>query len=342
MPDTPYTKMRRSDRAMTDDAWIRDFLQQAAVGTLATAHDNQPFVNTNLFVYDADAHAIYLHTARTGRTRDVIDANPQVCFSVMEMGRLLPADEALEFSVEYAGVTVFGTLEVVADEAAATHALQVLLDKYAPHLRAGEDYRPPVPAELKRTAVYRLVIDEWSGKQKAVDAHEGAFWYDAMPVLPSVQQQTAWRGQLAQIFISVASGEPMQAIERVEAVAQQGLRGDRYFGSYDPNEATNLTLIAQEDIDAVRRERDIPLTPQQTRRNLITQGVPLNYLVGKTFRVGEVVLRGGDLCEPCHTIAQATGYGKPLVQALLHRGGLRADVVTGGIIRAGDVITPLI
>jgi hypothetical protein len=343
-PDTDkYTDMRRSDRAITDDVWIQHFLQTAASGTLALADPDtaQPFVNTNLFVYDAQRHAIYLHTARTGRTRDLIVKNPRVCFSIMQMGRLLPADEALEFSVEYAGVTVFGQAQIVQDEDEATDALQALLDKYAPHLIAGDDYRPPVPPELKRTAVYRVDIDDWSGKRKSVEAFDGAFWYAAPPVLGSLQQRTAWRGTLKQIFIAPEGGQPVQSVETVEAVAKKGLRGDRYFGFHDEDEPTNLTLIAQEDIDAVQREYDIPLQPEQTRRNLITVGVPLSGLVGKTFRVGEAVLYGGLLCEPCHGIAESTGYGHRLIKAMVHRGGLRADVVKSGVIHPGDVIVPL-
>lgn len=338
-----YTDIRRNDRAVTDDTWIQAFLEQAASGTLATADPDtaQPFMNTNLFVYDADRHAIYLHTARTGRTRDLIEQNPRVCFSIMEMGRLLPAAEALEFSVEYAGVTVFGQAQIVTDEAEATDMLQALLDKYAPHLQAGDDYRPPVPPELKRTAVFRVDIDDWSGKRKQVDEFEGAFWYDALPILESVRQRTMWRGTLRQIFIAPDEGQPVQSVQQVEAVAKKGLRGDRYFGIHDSDEPTNLTLIAQEDIEAIQREYNIPLQPQQTRRNLITQGVPLSGLVGKTFQVGEAVLYGGLLCEPCQSIAQSTGYGPRLIKAMVHRGGLRADVVKSGWIRPGDVIVPL-
>jgi nitroimidazol reductase NimA-like FMN-containing flavoprotein (pyridoxamine 5'-phosphate oxidase superfamily) len=187
--DQPATTVRRSDRAVEDEAWIRRFLEQAAVGTLAMTYEGQPFVNTNLFIYDADDHCIYTHTANVGRTRAVIEVNPCVCFSIMEMGRLLPADEALEFSVEYAGVTVFGQANVVDDEEEATRILQQLLDKYAPHLHAGDDYRPPVPPELKRTSVFRIRIDEWSGKKKEVDdGFAGAFWYAGEPILASVQR----------------------------------------------------------------------------------------------------------------------------------------------------------
>lgn len=178
----PINQVRRADRAVTNEDWIRAFLHRAPFGTLATTHHKQPFINSNLFVYDEQAHVIYLHTAKVGRTRSNIEASSPVCFSISEMGRLLPADEALEFSVEYSGVTIFGMATVVDDDTEARHGLQLLLDKYFPHLRPGEHYRPIIPEELTRTSVYRINIESWSGKQKKVDADfPGAFFYNNLP-----------------------------------------------------------------------------------------------------------------------------------------------------------------
>ena len=174
----PRAQVRRQDRAVTDEGWIRELLKRAPYGTLATVRDGQPFVNMNIFVYDEAANALYLHTARAGRTRSNVEADERVCFSVAEMGRLLPAPTALHFSVEYAGVVVFGRAHIIEDDAEAERALQQLLDKYAPHLRPGRDYRPIQPEELAVTSVYRITIDEWSGKQKvAAPDHPGAFLY---------------------------------------------------------------------------------------------------------------------------------------------------------------------
>lgn len=164
----PPTAVRRADRAVEDDAWIGAFLRHAPVGTLATVHDGRPFVNMNLFVYDAAAHALFLHTAHVGRTRANVAASEAVCFCVHEMGRLLPADTALEFSVEYAGVTIFGQGRIVTDPEAARAALQLLMDKYAPHLRPGSDYHPITDEELRRTTVFRVDVDQWVGKRKRV------------------------------------------------------------------------------------------------------------------------------------------------------------------------------
>lgn len=159
--------MRRRDRRVDDDDWIAAVLAREAVGVLATASGEQPFLNGNLFVHDPDARAIYVHTARRGRTRSNAEANPRGCFHVFWLGRLLPADTALEFSAEYESVTVFGRLEPVDDRSEARRALELLLEKYAPHLRPGRDYRPVVDEELDRTTVLRLAVEAWSGKRNA-------------------------------------------------------------------------------------------------------------------------------------------------------------------------------
>ncbi len=183
--DDPRSLLRRRDRGK-DDAWVAAFMKRAAYGFLATVGSGgQPFLNSNLFVYDDTGgdRRIYLHTHRTGRTRDNLESAEKVAFSTVAMGRLLPAPEALEFSVEYAGVVAFGTGRVVTDQVEAREALQMLLDKYAPHLRPGVDYRATTDDELKRTAVYRIDVEAWSGKQKEVpEDFPGAFSLDLPPV----------------------------------------------------------------------------------------------------------------------------------------------------------------
>ena len=161
-------KILRQDRAQ-EDGWIGAYLEAASFGFLATVDDGQPFLNSNLFAYVDESRVIYLHTARRGRTRENLEEAAKVAFSVAAMGRLLPAAEALEFSVEYSGVVVFGRGSVVRDAEEAERALQMILDKYAPHLRPVRDYRPIMPQELNRTTVYRIDIDSWSGKEKFVE-----------------------------------------------------------------------------------------------------------------------------------------------------------------------------
>jgi uncharacterized protein len=175
-PDRVLNAVRRSDRAVHEEAWIQTRLNSAAFGVLAMADGGQPFLNVNLFAFDRDRRALYFHTAPTGRTLETIERNPRVCFVVADMGRLLPADEAMEFSVEYESVVVFGRACVVKDTDEARHGLQLLLDRYAPHLRPDRDYRPITDDELRRTGVFRVDIESWSGKRKAADADfPGAF-----------------------------------------------------------------------------------------------------------------------------------------------------------------------
>jgi len=164
--DRPAGEVRRRDRAVTDEGWI-------------TVAEGQPFINTNLYIYDEGSHAIYLHTAREGRTRSNLERDGRVCFSVAEMGRFLPANIAYEFSVEYAGVTVFGHGSVVDDDEEKRRALDLLMEKYAPHLKPERDYRPPNQEELDRTSVFRIDIERWSGKKNEREADfRGAYRYD--------------------------------------------------------------------------------------------------------------------------------------------------------------------
>lgn len=167
--DPAIEEMRRSDRSK-ESSWIRAFLRQAPFGVLATVADGAPLLNSNLFWFDESdgEDRIYLHTARVGRTPKQADAGGPATFSAAVMGRFLPAAEALEFSVEYAAVVVFGTLAPVPDTSEKRRVLAGIMAKYAPHLDAGKDYRAITTKELKRTAVHRLDIERWSGKEKVV------------------------------------------------------------------------------------------------------------------------------------------------------------------------------
>jgi MOSC domain-containing protein YiiM len=146
-------------------------------------------------------------------------------------------------------------------------------------------------------------------------------------------------GTVESIHVAPEATASVESRESVEAVAGKGLRGDRYFdadGTFsDAAEGGNeLTLVEREAVAAIERESGIALDPGEHRRNLTTRGVALNHLVGERFRVGEVVCRGVRLCEPCDHLESLTADG--VVAALTHRGGLRADIETGGAIRVGD------
>ena len=166
------TRPRRNDRALEDDTRLEALLHRLQVGFVALSDDGQPYINPNLFWYDGATRRIYFHTAATGRTRGLVERNPRVCFSTAEIGQLLPADTALEFSTEYASVVVFGRARLVTDEAEQRLGLQGMLDKYFPDLRPGVHYRPIIEEELQRTSVYAIEIEAWSGKQKPNPASE--------------------------------------------------------------------------------------------------------------------------------------------------------------------------
>jgi len=151
-------------------------------------------------------------------------------------------------------------------------------------------------------------------------------------------------GVVAGVFVAPDSGEPMEARESVEAVAGRGLRGDRYYreqGLYDRRDdlpdGTDVTLIEREALEAAQRDEETTLEPRETRRNLLTQDVPLNHLVDREFRVGEATLVGSHLCEPCsymESLAETEGAER----ALVHRGGLNANVIESGSVAVGDRI----
>ncbi len=152
-----------------------------------------------------------------------------------------------------------------------------------------------------------------------------------------------WQGSVVSIHIVSEAAKPTEAVAEVRAVPGQGLAGDRYFhkvGTYSsrPGSGREVTLIEAEAIEALARETGIELPPGASRRNIMTRGVPLNHLVGQQFRVGEVVLEGTRLCEPCTHLEGLTRQG--VLAGLIHRGGLRTVIVTGGTIRVGDAIRP--
>jgi MOSC domain-containing protein YiiM len=155
-----------------------------------------------------------------------------------------------------------------------------------------------------------------------------------------------WRGTLLHIHIAEAASYEMEELMEARCVAGRGIEGDRYFtgkGTYSPKPDTReVTLIEQETLDALARNDPplqggpIALRPEDHRRNLTVRGVPLNHLVGRRFRVGEVILRGGRLNFPCKYLEELLGL--PLFLPLYNRSGLNCSIERGGIIRPGDLI----
>ena len=135
------------------------------------------------------------------------------------------------------------------------------------------------------------------------------------------------------IHIGPEEGGALSAVDSVRAFAGKGLEGDRNFrdGGAKPGQA--LTLVEAENV------ADVGLGVGETRRQLTVRGVPLNDLVGKTFRVGDVECYGVELCEPCEHLQSMTRPG--IIKDLLHRAGLNADILTDGVISLGDEVTTL-
>lgn len=149
-------------------------------------------------------------------------------------------------------------------------------------------------------------------------------------------------GSLERIYIRPSPGAPQQQRRQVQAVAGQGLEGDRYFGAQD-EPGQNVSLVEAEAIERWQMEAGQTFDLSVTARNLVTRGVRLNDLVGREFCIGPVRLLGVELCEPCMTLGQAlqTANVAPheVVRRWLKTGGLRATVLTSGELTVGATIS---
>lgn len=149
-------------------------------------------------------------------------------------------------------------------------------------------------------------------------------------------------GHVELLALAAAAEAPMTVVAEAVARAGRGLRGDRYFdarGTFsDPHASGNdITLVEGEVLDALALPSGA-IAPEAARRNVVTRGIDLNALVGARFAIGEVHCIGRRLCEPCAHLQRLTVPGT--LRALVHRGGLRADVLTDGVIRRGDAVRP--
>jgi len=148
-------------------------------------------------------------------------------------------------------------------------------------------------------------------------------------------------GTVESIYIASTAAGVAQSVAQATAIPGTGLEGDRYalkLGTfYQPTPDRELTLIEAEAIEALGRDYKVELAAGDARRNIVTRNVPLNHLVGKEFAIGDVRIRGIRLCEPCDHLQRVTG--KSVIKGLLHRGGLRAQILTPGTIRVGDEVS---
>lgn len=157
------------------------------------------------------------------------------------------------------------------------------------------------------------------------------------------QEITSWSGHVGALYLAREAGAPMISLSEARLIEGRGMEGDRYYeqrgthsGDDDDEPSYEITLIENETIEAIRREKKLELEAGMPRRNIVTQGMALNHLVHRTFRIGAVTLYGVALREPCIHLAELTNHR--LMISLIHRGGLGARVLSSGVIRVGDLI----
>ena len=153
-----------------------------------------------------------------------------------------------------------------------------------------------------------------------------------------------WQGEGCSVHLAEDGGARMRSPDVIEAIAGQGVRGDRYClgkesGHFSQSKGARrqITLFEDEVLATVLRDHNLKLAREECRMNIVTRGVPLTHLVGQRFRAGDAVLRGLQLNEPCARLNELAR--KRLIKALIHRCGLFAEILAGGEIRPGDRIT---
>ena len=155
----------------------------------------------------------------------------------------------------------------------------------------------------------------------------------------------ALMARVVEILIASSPQEPARSVDSAKALPGVGLEGDRYaigngtFSRTPQHPDGELTLVQREHIEAFAAATATTFTTRDARRNIVTEGIDLNALVGRQFTVGNVVIRGLRLCEPCNYLAKQTSPA--VLRGLLHKGGLRAQILSDGEIKVGDLITEL-
>lgn len=166
------------------------------------------------------------------------------------------------------------------------------------------------------------------------------------PVVPSPAAAPRTEGRAESVLVAERAEDPMRQVSSARAIPGRGLEGDRYAagaGTFTPRGGGrggyDLTLVEAEVLEGLVLPGGRRLGHEEARRNVVTRGVDLNALVGRRFRVGEVECLGRRLCEPCAHLERLTHPG--VLRGLIHRGGLRADILTPGVIHQGAVVRGL-
>jgi hypothetical protein len=181
---------QRRPEYVRDDVWIRDFLRRGEIAHIASLQDGQPWVTPSTYYFDEPGHRLIFHSNITGRLRFNIEHNPRASAEVSEMGKPLPSNAALEFSLQYRSVMVFGKAQLITNPGEQTDMLHQLIAKYFGQMELGKDYRPVTEKELKRVSVYGLKIEAWSGKE---NWKERADQIDEWPALDPRWLGMEWR-----------------------------------------------------------------------------------------------------------------------------------------------------
>ena len=171
---------------------------------------------------------------------------------------------------------------------------------------------------------------------------EAKFAWETPPELwRGLKPSAAWKGSVVNLYIAPEPAGPMISVAQVRAFADRGLEGDRFFreswaAAKRPDKA--VSLIEEEVLDMAAAEHQITIAGDQTRRNIVTRGVPLIDLLDREFMIGNVVMRGIRLFEPCAHLEKVS-HISGIFRALEHRSGLKAAILSDGVIRTGDSIT---
>lgn len=154
-----------------------------------------------------------------------------------------------------------------------------------------------------------------------------------------------WTGVVRHLHITPRAFLPMRSFDELSLVAGKGIEGDRYmigheagFYSHKPEEGRQITLFEIETLEALERDAKITMLPQEHRRNVTVEGVPLNHLVGRKFWLGETLLEATRLSTPCRHIEEI--LGKAVFDPMINRSGLNCRILQGGIVRVGDLLRP--
>ena len=234
---------------------------------------------------------------------------------------------------------IVGTPGAPGDEAELRNWLAVRGLGLVP-VAAAEDFEWPGPFLGRRADGFAVLFGVPPGTifGSADGALEAAWVVASHHAPPAPPPRDAGAGVVEAIAIAPAAEAPMEGVQSATAIAGAGLEGDRYArgaGTFSPgrSDGRDLTLVAAEAL------ADAGVEPLESRRNVVVRGVDVDALRGRRFRIGDVEFVGRRRCEPCAHLERLTRPG--VLRALVHRGGLRADIVAGGELRVGDEVAPL-